>query len=193
MKKQLAIFACMVSFAAVALGGISGGAAPRSSAQQLLLVGPVESLLAREKAIVVLGQKIRVSAGTSFAGGELVAVYGTVENAKLVVSRIERSGAYVPGATEVLLTGVVQKLYVSIGRAVVSGVSVDLTSLVSADGSQVAPAVGSIVQVAGIQPTEGGVMLVGGISGGAAQGISGGAAQGISGGAAQGISGGAAR
>jgi hypothetical protein len=193
MKKQLIIFVCMASFAGMAIGGISGGAAPRSSSSQLLVVGPVEALLPRENAIVVLGQKIRISAGSSIGAGELVAVYGTIENARLAVSSIERSGAYVPGATEVLLTGVVQKLHVSVGRAVVSGVSVDLTSLVSPDGSQVVPAVGSIVQIAGIQPVRGGLMLVDGISGGAAEGISGGASKGISGGASQGISGGAAQ
>jgi hypothetical protein len=193
MKKQLIMFVCMAAFAATAIGGISGGASPRSNSSQLLLVGPVDALLARENAIVVLGQKIQVSAGSSFVAGDLVAVYGRFENARLSVSRIERSGPYVAGATAVLLTGVVQKLHTSVGRAVVSGVSVDLTSLVSTDGSQVAPALGSIVQIAGIQPVKGGVVLVDGINGGAAEGISGGASKGISGGASKGISGGASQ
>ena len=194
MKKHLVMFTCAASFAAMnALGGISGGAAQKSSANDLVLVGPVDALNTRENAAVVLGQKIRIPGATSLGIGEVVAVYGEVRGTSLIASRIQKVGAYVPGATEILLTGVVQKLRSSVGRAVVSGVWIDLTALVSLDGSQLIPAVGSIVQVAGIQPVKGGVVLVNGISGGASQGISGGAAQGISGGASQGISGGAAQ
>jgi hypothetical protein len=193
MKKHLVILASVAAVAAMnAFGGISGGASQQKSVIDLMLLGPVEAVLARENAAIVLGQRIQIPAGADIAVGEVLAVYGTLKAGNLVAVQVLKAGPYVPGATEVLLTGVVQKVQASVGRAIVSGVSVDLTALVSLDGSQLIPTVGTVVQVAGIQPASGGVVLVDGISGGAAKGISGGAAKGISGGAAKGISGGAA-
>jgi hypothetical protein len=194
--------ACALAFgASSAIAGISGGAFRASSSPELLIVGPVEAIKEREGTAIVLGQKISLRKLGNAQVGESVSIFGTVRpDGSVSISGVVSNGQYVPGASPVLLTGVVQKISPLIGRAVINGLTVDLTTNLSASGSQ-SLTIGSLVQVSGTQPNDRGLILVQrlgagaaqGISGGAAQGISGGAAQGISGGAAQGISGGAAQ
>jgi len=181
-------FVAVVALAAShAVGGISGGAYQRSSNSELLLLGPVELVKERQGVIVVLGQKLQLPSVNQFEVGQTVAVYGSVRaDGTYAISAVQRHGLYVPGASPIVLTGVVQKVSSAIGRVIVNGISVDINSVSGADVSA-----GAVVQIAGTQPSNAGLILAQGISGGAVQGISGGAVQGISGGAVQGISGGA--
>ena len=183
-----------LSFATSAVAGISGGALSKANTLQLILLGPVEAVSERDGNAMVLGQRLSLEALGPVEVGQTVAVFGDVKaDGTLFVSQVRNLGQYVPGATTVLLTGVVQKLNSSIGRTTVNGVSVDINSVVSLDETGAIGA-GTLVQVAGIQPNASGLLLAQGISGGAkTSGISGGAlANGISGGAlTSGISGGA--
>ncbi|HEU4623268.1 MAG TPA: hypothetical protein VFS52_00810, partial [Steroidobacteraceae bacterium] len=173
------------------IAGISGGAFARSTDAPLVLLGPVEAINQREGVVVVLGQRLPARVVGHVEVGQTVAVFGTFDSRGVInVLGVQRQGLYVPGATSIVLTGVVQKVVPALGRATVGGVNVDLVSLVPLEQSE-GIAVGSLVQVAGIQPVAGGLILVQGISGGATSGISGGATSGISGGATSGISGGA--
>ena len=176
-----------------AVAGISGGA-KSAGASQLILTGPVEAIKEREGIVVVLGQKLPLRALGRVEIGQTVSVFGTANSdGSLVISQVQAGSSYVPGATAVVLTAIVQKINAALGRATVGGLNVDITSLNVIDPTQ-ALAVGTVVQVSGTQPSSGGLILAQGISGGAStQGISGGAnLQGISGGAnLQGISGGA--
>jgi hypothetical protein len=175
-----------------AVGGISGGGFAASSSE-LILLGPVEAVKEREGVVIVLGQKLAQRAVGSVEVGQTLAVFGSVSaDGAFSVSGVQRLGLYVPGATNIVVTGVVQKVNIALGRAVVGGLSVDTTTLDQPD----AIAVGSLVQVGGTQPVSGGLMLAQGISGGGkvASGISGGGkvSSGISGGGftSSGISGG---
>src|SRR5882757_5339370 len=99
-------------------------AAPTPSFQtlvdsNLVLLGPVESVNASESRIQVLGQSIAVpKTRTGVIVGELVAIYGAVKaDGSYKVSSVSQSGssAYVPGATELYLKGVVTYVNKSAG------------------------------------------------------------------------------
>ncbi len=187
------------------ISGISGGGAPlingiSGGGAQLLVVGPVEAINAANKTAIVLGQTVRAPNLETLAMGNTVAVYGTIRaDGSIAASTIRSRGIYVPGATAIFISGTVQESEPSVGRVVVSGVTVDLTSVMS--HGMFSPSVGTKLQLTGIQPLNGGLVVVNGISGGGApaiNGISGGGApaiNGISGGGApaiNGISGGGA-
>jgi hypothetical protein len=144
-----------------------------------------------QEAAVVLGQKVPLSnPNEQVAVGDTVSVFGTLDGENILASRVVKGGVYVPGATSVLLSGTVQKMDNSLGRAVVGGLLVDLTPTMS--NGAVSLAIGSQVQISGTQPVSGGLVVGYGVSGGdkTAQGISGTGLNGISGGkTAQGISG----
>jgi hypothetical protein len=157
----------------------------------LLLIGPVESVSSTHTFAVVLGQKVLIGAFDQVTVGETVAVYGEfLGDGSLSAAKVVSEGAYVPGATPVYVEGTVQKVQPSVGRVTVSGLSVDLTSLMSRGA--VSPTVGSKLQITGIQPVNNGLVVASGLS---TEGISGGGkavANGISGGGftVNGISGG---
>ena len=157
----------------------------------LLLIGPVESVSSTHTSAVVLGQKVLIGAFDQVAVGETVVVYGEfLGDGSLSAAKVVSEGAYVPGATSVYVEGTVQKVQPSVGRVTVSGLSVDLTSLMA--HGDVSPVVGSKLQITGTQPVSNGLVVASGVS---AEGISGGGkavANGISGGgfSVNGISGG---
>ena len=154
---------CLGASALVYSGAALYSAQP-SNELSLLVVGPVDSKNAKEQTAIVLGQKIPLSAIGHMNVGETAAVFGKVAtNGTLVTSVIRDQGRYVAGATSVLLTGVLEKNDLLTGRAVIGGVTVDVTPTM-ADGPFSA-AVGSTIQVVGIQPNAGGVILASGISG----------------------------
>jgi hypothetical protein len=194
-----AVAVVTVLVASSAFAGISGGARASSSSPQLLVVGPVEIVKEREGVAIVLGQKVPLRSIGHVEVGESISLFGVIRSdGSITISSVQHNGQYVPGASPVFLTAVVQSIAPSVGRATVGGLKVDLTSLASLDGSKDV-AVGKVVQLVGTQPNNNGLILaqalgataVNGISGGAVNGISGGAVNGISGGAVNGISGGA--
>jgi len=199
MKTSAGATAAVLTFAAAAsIAGISGGGSPVAAntpvAPQLLLLGPVEAIDANAKVAVVLGQRVHVSNVETLAVGDAAAVFGTLRSdGTVVASAVESRGAYVPGASTVLISGLVQKAEPSVGRVLINGVAVDLTPAMS--HGTLAPAAGEKLQVAGIQPVARGIVVVNGISGGGSggtNGISGGGSggtNGISGGGSGGTNG----
>ena len=195
----------MKSFIAAAVGSaIAATAVSTSSAgisgsgAELLVVGPVESIDLVQRSATVLGQRIFTRQPDQLSVGDTVAVFGkAAANGAIVAMTIEPRGLYVPGATPIFLSGVVQKAEPTIGRVVLNGVRVDLTPAMS--HGTLAPTLGTKLSVAGIQPVSHGTVLVNGISGSGAgtSGISGSGAgtSGISGSGAgtSGISGSGAR
>ena len=179
-----------ISGGGLGTNGISGGGA------QLLVVGPVDAINAAIRTAIVLGQTVHVASLERLAVGNTVAVYGTTRaDGSIAASAIQSLGIYVPGATSIFISGTVQRAEPSVGRVVVSGVTVDLTSVMSY--GMFSPTVGTKLQLTGVQPLSGGLVVVNGISGGGAEalGISGGGLgiNGISGGGGprlNGISGG---
>jgi hypothetical protein len=104
------------------------------SENELLLIGPVDALLPKEGAAIVLGQKILVNSAQPLAIGDTAAVFGKLTpTGSVIASYVRNQGAYVPGATRVMLTGIVEKNFESVGRAVVNGLTLDLTPAMSGE------------------------------------------------------------
>jgi Domain of unknown function (DUF5666) len=186
MKVLFVVAVVALTSGGTTVWGSTNTPSTKTAAQQprLVLVGPVEAIDEKDSTAVVLGQKLSVGHLDSIAVGDNVSVFGTLgADQSVAVSRVTDQGIYVAGASRILLTGVVQQVHESIGRAEVSGVNVDLTSIYAADGSSTL-AVGSLVQVSGTQPASRGLVLADGIVGGgkSASGIVGGSMDGIVGG-----------
>src|SRR5438270_9519355 len=119
------------------VNGISGGGAPlvngiSGGGAQLLVVGLVEAINAPNKTAIVLGQTVHAASFESLAVGNTAAVYGTTRaDGSIEASAIQSRGIYVPGATLIFISGIVQKAAPSVGRVVVGGVTIDLTSVMS--------------------------------------------------------------
>jgi hypothetical protein len=146
------------SGASVNGGGISGSGA------SLLVVGPVEAVNGGDNSATVLGQRVHTALAGQLTVGNEVAVFGVRQaNGSIVASSIQSRGLYVSGASPIYLSGTVQKVEPSLGRVVVNGVTVDLTSIMSY--GTISPALGTNVTVSGTQPVSGGQVLVSGISG----------------------------
>jgi hypothetical protein len=168
MKRQI-VWGAIVAIALAttnAVGGVTGGGSSSSANSVLLLLGPVEAVKQRDGIVVVLGQKLPQRAVGSVEIGETLAVFGTVRaDGTLSVSGVRHFGLYVPGATSVVLSGVVQKVSTALGRAIIAGLTVDLTAATALDSSQTI-ATGTFVQVSGTQPALGGLILAQGVTGG---------------------------
>ena len=135
-----------------------------------LAVGPVEHVNLKSSTIVVLGQTYSISpaalskshgsaAGLSaLTAGTLVIVSGTesasgkakVQSLK-VIPQLD-----VPGATQLLITGVVTGVS-DVGQIRIGKLNVDINATLTSDKQPVA--VGELVQVAGTQPTGDGLFL----------------------------------
>ena len=76
-----------------------------------LLAGPVESIEKKTGTAIILGQKLPLDRLGSIIVGDAVSVYGTVRNDGTIdATKVVDKGPYVPGATPILLTGLVQQL-----------------------------------------------------------------------------------
>src|SRR5438270_13993992 len=109
MNRRIAagVVAALVTGSSVLLG-LPAIASPEHI--QLLLAGPVESINEKDGTLVVLGQKLSISPGVTV--GDAVSVFGVVRtDGTLSVSRLIDHGVYVPGASRVLLTGVLQQVH----------------------------------------------------------------------------------
>src|SRR5215469_15994513 len=103
--------AASVNAAATASAGPNGNA--RQSADEtptLVLVGPVEAVNSALGLATVLGQKVVTNAASSLIVGDTVYVIGNLRSDGILSTAIRDAGLYVPGATQVLLTGVVQRV-----------------------------------------------------------------------------------
>ena len=163
MKNLVATFVtALIGTAAMVGQAAAGGGGVHDDA--LLLIGPVEAVNSIQTRAVVLGQKIAIAPSEGVAVGNAVAVYGTESaDGTITATKVVSKGLYVPGATSVFLVGVVQRLQPAVGRIVVNGLTVDLTS-VMANGT-VAVALGSTVEISGTQPVSNGLLMPNGISG----------------------------
>ena len=190
----------VAAFVAAALVGTAQAAT--------LTVGPVEQVNLKSSTLVVLGQTYQIGPSVSLrnqAGATetlgaltpdtLVVIDGTETTAgKTTVSSVTTlSQLDVPGATRLLVTGVVSQV-TPIGEITVGKLTVDINPTLTSDSQNAA--VGELVAITGTQPNEDGLFLAQSVApvngaGLSASGIRGtGAAMGIRGtGAAMGIRG----
>ena len=158
----------------LASAGIYAGSAHAAS----LAIGPVEQVNLKSSTIVVLGQTYHVGspaqisdratgsvvALSSLTPGTLVAVDGTESaSGKTAIQNVVRlAGLDVPGATQLLVTGVVSAESKT-GQVRIGNLRVDINATLTSDSQQ--PTVGQLVQIVGTQPTSRGLFLAQGIAG----------------------------
>jgi hypothetical protein len=134
---------------------ITGG-----SATQFLLAGPVESLNPAEGVFGSLGQTISMPAGnlSGLSLGDYVMVGGQISGAGTINADtvILTGHRYVPGASEVFVTGIPTSVDFGRGTALVGGLQVDYTP--SLGGSDFG-GIGAAITVIGTQPALGGRMI----------------------------------
>ena len=129
-----------------------------------MLLGPIESINQARGTITILGRTLQLPAGEagsrileSFASGASlqVAVLGSLSTAgRIADMRVQALPApYVPGVSEIVLTGIVQAVDKSVGLAVINGVAVDYNALLQTRAN--ALRVGDIVTVRGTMPQAG--------------------------------------
>ena len=150
-----------------------------------LAVGPVQQVNVKSSTLVVLGQTYHLSPSAqikatgsavtlgSLTPGVLVVVNGTESprGAVDVQNVVALSQRDVPGATQLLVTGIVSAVS-DVGTIRIGSLSVDINATLTSDAP--ASSVGELVQVVGTQPASGGIFLATGIDGsGATKGIDG--------------------
>ena len=125
-----------------------------------MLAGPVDAINMREGTFTAVGQTVSFS-GEGLGGlqvGSFVTVYGSIAGA----GRIDATGfdmsseMYVPGATEVFVTGIPSSVNFARGTALIGELEVDYTP--SLGGSEFG-GIGAAITVIGTQPAFGGAML----------------------------------
>ena len=168
MKTSVRVAVAILLGTAAASTGLAGVGA---SGGELLVIGPIESVNAADSTATILGQRVHTPAIDAIAVGNTVAVFGTARaDGTIEASAIQSRGIYVPGATSIFVSGTVQRAEPALGRVVVSGVTVDLTSAMSY--GMFSPAVGSKLAISGTQPVSRGLVLVSGTRGIAGTGSS---------------------
>src|SRR5512146_3501374 len=82
-----------------------------SETPALVLVGPVNAVNPATGVAIVLGQKVFTSVAAELTVGDTVFVIGDINSdGSISAKAIQDTGVYVPGSTQILLTGVVQKV-----------------------------------------------------------------------------------
>ena len=157
MKTSVRVAVALLLGTAAASTGLAGVG---GSSGELLVIGPVESVNVADSTATILGQRVHTATIDTIAVGNTVAVFGAARaDGTIEASLIQSRGIYVPGATSIFVSGTVQRAEPALGRVVVSGVTVDLTSAMSR--GMFSPAVGSRLAISGTQPVSRGLVLVG--------------------------------
>jgi hypothetical protein len=148
---------------ATAIALLAGAFSQSSSASDLAVVGPVESVDCKASSVQVLGVRfvardaktaaVLCSLGVS-ASPRYVSLQGTKDAANSVQLdslQLVAKVSYVAGATPVYIRGLVSDKSVELGLVSISGAIVDASFSV--------PAPGSHVEVVGTQPVKGGIIF----------------------------------
>ena len=152
---------------AVFVAAVLGGTAQAGT----LAIGPIEQINVKNSTIVVLGQTYQVGPAATIKSqsGAPVALSGLTPNTLVEINGSETAGGQtavlgvmslpqmdVPGATQLLVTGVVSS-ETSTGQIKIGNLVVDVTATLTSDAQQFA--VGGLVQVSGTQPNPAGIFL----------------------------------
>jgi hypothetical protein len=124
-----------------------------------MLAGPIHSIDFSNGSFVSMGQTVLVGDGVSaLQVGSFVTVSGVISGAGLITATevaISPKG-YVPGATEVFVTGIPSSVDVLRGTARIGELTVDYTPSLGGSGFG---GIGAAITVVGTQPALGGTML----------------------------------
>ena len=130
------------------------------SSSALILAGPVDSLSPGNGTFTSLGQTVSVPLG-QFSGlrlGDFVLVSGRISGAGTIDGEtVTPTGSrYIPGASEVFVTGIPTNVDARFGTAMIGELQIDYTP--SMGGSDF-EGIGAAISVIGTQPALGGTMI----------------------------------
>ena len=138
--------------------GISSGSTAAIGA--LLLAGPVSSVNAYEGFFVSMGQQVYGSPEmlTGLRVGDFVMVGGQIGGAGIIEANtiVDTGARYVPGSTEVFVTGIPSLVDSAMGSATIGSLEVDYTPSMGRSDFR---GIGAAVTVIGTQPALGGKMI----------------------------------
>ena len=127
-----------------------------------MLAGPIQSIDRVNGTFVSIGQTVAFSGDGvgSLRIGDFVTVNGTLSAAGLIDATdvFVSTETYVPGATEVFVTGIPSSIDYSLGTARIGELTVDYTPSLGGFGMH---RMGAAITVIGTQPALGGTMLGG--------------------------------
>ena len=134
------------------------GTAFASSDRELLLSAPIEQLDRATDTVTVLGQKFHAQAD-QLSIGEVVHVYGVLaKDGSIGDALVQGTEAYAANGDAVFVKGVVTNIDTLLGRAEISGMTIDYTPQL-ANAGFVAPSIGDVIAVAASQPLSKGVLM----------------------------------
>lgn len=142
----------------LALGPITVTA--QDGLDDVLAVGPVDSVAAGGLDFSVLGRAFHAESPVAFTAGEYVAVHGSLgPDGAATEVWVESFGTYVPGSDAVYAKGIVTELRPFLGQLSIGGSRFDYTPAM-ASTSGLGLSLGSVITVSGMQPASDGTVLV---------------------------------
>ena len=131
-----------------------------TTADDIVAVGPVGAVSASRLDFSVLGRSFHTTSPIAFELGEYVAVHGLLQADGAVHDVwVESMGSYSPGSDPVYEKGVVTELRPFVGQLSIGGSRLDYTPALANQLDSV-PALGDVVAVSGMQPSDGSAVLV---------------------------------
>jgi hypothetical protein len=116
--------------------------------------------------MTVLGQSVSINAATYLAdveNGQMVTISGMAFDGGYIASVvIGLPTVYVPGATEVFLSGIVTGIQPAVGQLTIGSLQVDLNALTGNLKHSIK--IGDYIRLSGSQPQPEGVLLGSGVS-----------------------------
>ena len=138
---------------------ITGGSAAAITGGSLL-AGAIHAIDRVNRLFLAVGQEVRFSElDVDFLQvGDYVAVRGSIVSAGVIhAESVDILGSrYIPGASEVFVTGIPSSIDYNLGTAKIGELTVDYTASMGGDGFD---GIGAAITVIGTQPALGGVML----------------------------------
>jgi len=159
-KARCVLGATLIAFSLPAFGAQQGGAVSGIDGGALLVAGPISAINTANGFFSSMGQDIYGPPETlmSLRVGDFLMVGGRISGAGMIeADAVVQTGArYVPGATEVFVTGIPSYVDASFGMAMIGGLEVDYTPSMGRSDFQ---GIGAAVTVIGTQPALGGKMI----------------------------------
>ena len=131
-----------------------------SALDDVVAIGPVESVSQSGRDFTVLGRTFHSSDGVALYLGDYVAIHAAVKpDGTLSDARVDVLGTYVAGSDLVYEKGVVSEIQPFVGQMSIGASKIDYTASMYA-GNGNAPALGDVLAVSGIQPTSHATLVV---------------------------------
>jgi hypothetical protein len=152
-KSKRAIVGSVCAIACAASMVASAQNVSPSALDDVVAIGPVDSVSANGREFTVLGRVFHSADMIALSAGDYVAVHGEMKrDGSISDTWVELLGAYVAGSDLVYEKGAITEIKPFLGHLSIGGSRIDYTaSMYAANGA--GPALGDVVAVSGIQPS----------------------------------------